>query len=398
MPPAVYLDNHATTPVDPRVLEAMLPWLGPRVGNAGSRSHSFGWAASAAVEDARERVAALLGAEPREIHFTSGATEADNLAIQGICGAHSGVAGQAGRLVASAIEHHAVIETCLAMRPRGFEVAVLPVDGTGRVDPADVASAATPGRTALVAVMAANNEVGTIQPIAEIGRICRDRGVTFLCDAAQAVGRIPVDVRAWKVDLLALSAHKLYGPQGVGVLFVRAGEPRVRLEPLFHGGGQERGVRPGTLNVPGIVGMGAAATASMDDLAEEGPRLGRLRDGLQASLLEGLDGVHVNGHPTERLPGNLNVSFEGIESDALLLACPLLAISTGSACASGTTEPSPVLRAMGVSDALARASVRFGLGRFTTEGDVATAGRTVIAAVRGLRKTAPSCREASGMP
>jgi cysteine desulfurase len=374
---AVYLDHHATTPVDPRVLDAMLPHLGPRFGNAGSRAHAYGWAASEAVETARAKLAGMLGASPREIVFTAGATESDNIAILGTAAVHG-----SGRIVTTAIEHHAVLDTCLSLRERGFDVVVLPVDGHGQVSARDVAEAMDE-RTILVCVMAANNEVGTIQPIAEIGRACRERSVVLLCDAAQAIGRLPVDVEAWSVDMLALSAHKFYGPQGVGALYVRA-RPRVRLLPVMHGGGQEHGLRPGTLNVPGIAGLGRAAELVTEGVEEESARIGALRDRLQARLLA-IEGAHVNGHPTQRLTGNLSIRFDGVEAEALIAALPGLALSTGAACSTGDPKPSGVLLAMGLSAQQARQTLRFGLGRTTTQAEADRAADLVTQAVAQAR-------------
>lgn len=384
----IYLDHHATTPVDPRVREAMLPWLGERFGNAGSKAHAHGWQAAEAVEQARASVARMLGAQPREIVFTAGATESDNLAILGLASGR-----RSGRVITSAIEHHAVLDTCLFLREQGIEVIVLPVDSRGRIGLDDLAAALAEGggdhAPFLVSIMAANNEVGTIQPVAEIGRLCKKHGVVFHCDAAQAIGRLPVDVEEWGVDLLALSGHKFGAPQGVGALHVRARAPRVRLRPLVHGGGQEGGLRPGTLNVPGNVALGAAAECVIADVATDAERIARLRNRLQARLLA-LPGARVNGAESdaERLSGNLSIRFDGIDSEELILACPSLAFSAGAACATGDRAPSAVLLAMGLSPEQARQTIRLGLGRSTTDSDVDAAGEALAAAVTRLRAQA----------
>lgn len=376
----IYLDNHATTATDPAVVEAMLPYFSEKYGNAGSASHAHGWVAAKAVDLAREKLAGLLGVESEEIVFTSGATESNNLAILGIAAAR-GRAG--GRIVTTAVEHRAVLDTAAALKAQGVETVVVGVDEHGRVSP-DAIEAAVDDQTILVSVMAANNEVGTLQPIAEVARVTRARGIPFHCDAAQAVGRIPVDVPALGVDLLSLSAHKFHGPKGVGALYVRR-RPRVALRPVLFGGGQEGGLRPGTTNVPGVVGLGVAAELARAELPEAAARRARLRDELERRLREGIDGLRVNGHPQERLPGNLNVSIPGIDGEELLLALKSLAVSSGSACSSGSTRTSHVLRAMGVPDDAARATLRFGLGRFTTEDDVTTAADVTVAAVQQLR-------------
>ena len=374
----IYLDHHATTPVDPFVRDAVLPWLGERFGNPGSKVHAFGWQAADAVQAAREQVARMLGGEAKEIVLTAGATESNNLAILGC--AHG---RREGRVVTTAVEHHAVLDTCLSLREQGIEVIVLPVDRDGSVDPEDVARAADEG-TFLVSVMAANNEVGTIQPVEEIGRLCKERGILFHCDAAQAIGRLPVDVDAWGADLLALSGHKFCAPQGVGALWVRSRKPRVKLHPLMHGGGQEGGLRPGTTNVPGAVGLGAAAEIVSRQGPQDAARIAGLRDRLQSRLTE-IPGAHVNGHPQRRLCGNLSIRFDGVDSEELILAVPRLAFSAGAACATGDRTPSAVLTAMGLSAEQARATVRLGLGRITTPEDVETAGTLLTEAVARLR-------------
>lgn len=382
----IYLDHHATTPCDPRVLEAMVPWFTERFGNASSATHRFGWEADAAVEDARERLARAIGAaDPREIVFTSGTTESDNLALKGVAWA---AREPGGHLVTSEIEHPAVLDACTALEADGYQVTRLPVDAGGRVDPDDVARAIT-GRTLLVSVMAANSEVGTLQPLAEIGRICGERGVPFHTDAAQWVGKLPCDVEALGVDLLSMCAHKLYGPKGVGLLYVRRRRPRLRLEPLLHGGGHERGLRSGTLPVPLIVGFARAVEICQENLARESERLKALRDRLWEGLREGLPEVRRNGDPTHCLPGNLNVCLPGLEADALIAALKDVALSAGSACASASGEPSHVLTALGLSSADARASLRFGLGRGNTDAEIETVIRRVVEEARALRARGP---------
>ncbi|GIW42280.1 MAG: cysteine desulfurase IscS [Candidatus Binatia bacterium] len=378
----VYMDCHATTPVDPRVFERMVPYFCERFGNASSRNHAYGWEAEEAVENARAQVARLLGAKPREIVFTSGATESDNLAIQGVLGN----ASKTPHIVTVVTEHRAVLDTCRALEKAGrARVTYVPVDRQGVVDPDDVRRAIDRD-TVLVSVMLANNEIGTIAPLAEIGRITRERGVLLHTDAAQAVGKIPVRVDSLGVDLLSLSAHKMYGPKGVGALYVRAG---VRLRPLVYGGGHERGLRSGTLNVPGIVGLGAASELCAAEMQAEAERVSALRDRLFRRLLEALDDVFLNGHPTARLPGNLNVGFRYVEGESLLLALDDVAVSSGAACSSATLEPSHVLRAIGLDEELAQSSLRFGLGRFNTEEDVDYVAERVATEVRRLRALSP---------
>ena len=380
----VYMDYHATTPVDPRVLDAMLPFFREEFGNAASKSHAFGWRAEEAVEAARAEVAKLIGAEAREIVFTSGATESDNLAIKGAAHFYR----EKGRhLVTVATEHKAVLDPMHRFEREGFEVTFLPVGKDGRVDPDQVARAIRPD-TLLVSVMAANNETGTLQPIAEIGRLTRERGVVFHCDAVQAVGKIPFDVEALNVDLASISAHKMYGPKGMGALYVRR-KPRVRLIAEIDGGGHERGHRSGTLNVPGIVGLGAACRLAAAELGEEGPRVLALRERLHRGLEARVELMTVNGGLEHRLPGNLNVSFAYVEGEALMLAVKDVAVSSGSACTSASLEPSYVLRAMGVPDELAHSSIRFGLGRFTTEEEVDYAIDLFAAKVKKLREMSP---------
>jgi cysteine desulfurase len=397
----VYLDHHATTPVDPRVLEAMLPFFTKAFGNPSSRGHVFGWEAEAAVDAARESLAAALGASSKEIVFTSGATEADNLAVFGVARLH---AGSGAHVVTGSTEHPAVLDACRRLEREGFAVTYLaPEKGTGKIPPERVREAIT-DRTVLVSLMYANNEIGTLHDLAAIGSICRERGVLFHTDAVQGFGKVPFDVSAMAVDLASVSAHKIYGPKGVGALYVRARQPRVRLEPLFHGGGQERGVRSGTLNVPGIVGLAKAAEIAVAEMPEESRRLRRLRARLDDGLRSRLDGVGLNGPPLPsigadgslaggveelRLPGNLNVSFSGVDGEALLAGMKDVAVSTGSACTSSSLAPSHVLTEIGVPADLAHASIRFGLGRGTTEEEVDFAVETAVRAVHRLREKSP---------
>ena len=380
----IYMDYHATTPMDPRVLEAMLPYFTTEFGNAASKSHVFGWRAEEAVEAAREEVACLVGATAKEIVWTSGATESDNLAIKG---AARFLSGKGKHLVTCKTEHKAVLDSMHALERLGFEVTFLDVERDGRLDPARVAAALRPD-TLLVSVMHANNETGVVHPIAEIGAITRARGVLFHCDAVQSAGKIPFDVEAAKVDLASLSAHKMYGPKGVGALYVRR-KPRVRLVAEMDGGGHERGFRSGTLNVPGIVGFGKAAVLARAEREAEGARVLALREKLRKGILAELDLVTLNGSLEDRLPGNLNLSFAYVEGEALMMAVKDVAVSSGSACTSASLEPSYVLRAMGVTDDLAHSSIRFGLGRFTTEDEVAYVVRLVAEKVRKLREMSP---------
>ncbi|HVN04436.1 MAG TPA: IscS subfamily cysteine desulfurase [Bryobacteraceae bacterium] len=380
----IYLDHHATTPLDPRVLEAMMPYLTDRFGNAASRNHRFGWEAEEAVDAARRKIAALIGGSPQEIVFTSGATEADNLAIKGVAAAR---AGRGDHVVTCAIEHKAVLDTCRKLEQQGWRVTYVPVGSDGMVDP-DAVAAAIGERTVLVSVMYANNEVGTIQPVKEIGRICRARGVPFHSDAVQAVGKVPVDVDADHIDLLSISAHKMYGPKGVGALYVRR-QPRVEVTAQMDGGGHERGRRSGTLNVPGIVGLGEACAICRREMRDEGARLGRLRDRLRAALEAGIGDVSVNGTMDRRLPHNLNICFRGVEAESLMMGMNDVAVSSGSACTSAAIEPSYVLKAMGMPDEVAYSSIRFGLGRFNTGEEIDRAARRITEVAGKLRELSP---------
>jgi cysteine desulfurase len=378
----IYLDHHATTPLDPRVLDAMMPYLTGKFGNAASRNHKFGWDAEQAVEESRKKIARLIGASPGEIVFTSGATESNNLAIKGVAEAY---AGKGDHVITCAIEHKAVLDVCGGLERRGARVTRLPVGRDGLVDPGAVETAIGE-RTVLVSIMYANNEVGTLQPVAEIGRICREHGVPFHCDAAQAVGKAPVNVDTDHIDLLSISAHKMYGPKGVGALYVRRHDPRVQVAAQMDGGGHERGMRSGTLNVPGIAGLGEACAICAREMDEESPRLRRLRDRLRAKLEAALDEVCVNGDMERRLPHNLNMTFAHVEAESLMMGMSGVAVSIGSACTSASMEPSYVLKAMGVADDAAHCSIRFGLGRFNTEEEVDGAAASVIETVKKLRE------------
>ena len=382
----VYMDNHATTRLDPRVLEAMLPYFTEKFGNAASRNHSFGWEAEEAVDKARNQIAALVGATSKNIIFTSGATESDNLAIKGVVEFYK---EKGNHIITCVTEHKAVLDSCRALERAGkATVTYLPVDKFGMVDPDAVRKAIT-DKTVLITIMWANNEIGTIHPIAEIGKIAKEKGIIFHCDAVQAIGKVPVDFEKAGVDLGSITAHKLYGPKGIGAIYVRSKGPRVRLTPMVDGGGHERGMRSGTLNVPGIVGLGAACELAGKEMPEESQRLIQLRSQLQAGLFERLDEIYVNGHPTERLPGNLNVSFAYVEGESLLMGINDIAVSSGSACTSATLEPSYVIRALGIDDELAHSSIRFGLGRFNTEEEVDYVTDRVSKEVKRLRDMSP---------
>jgi cysteine desulfurase len=382
----IYMDYHATTPVDPRVVEAMLPYFNEKFGNAASRSHSFGWTAEEAVSVARERVAALIGAQsPKEIVFTSGATESDNLALKGVAEFYK---EKGNHIVTTVIEHKAILDTCKRLQKEGFEVTYVGVGADGRVDPDDIARAITE-KTILVSVMLANNEVGTVQPLAEIGKITRARGVLLHSDAVQGIGKVPFDVTAMNVDLASITAHKMYGPKGVGALYVRRSKPRVRVAAQMDGGGHEFGVRSGTLNVPGIVGLGKASEIMLREGAEESARILALREKLRARFVRELDEVRLNGSLEHRLPGNLNMSFNFVEGEAMMMAIKDVAVSSGSACTSASLEPSYVLHAMGIGDDLAHSSIRFGLGRYTTEEEVDFVADLVVGKVKKLRDMSP---------
>jgi cysteine desulfurase len=381
----IYLDNNATTAMDPRVLEVMLPYFTQVYGNAASRNHGFGWAAETAVEKAREQIAALIGGSSKEIVFTSGATESNNLAIKGAAHFYK---DKGTHIITSKIEHKAVIDSCRALEMEGFRVTYLTPDKEGVISAAAV-EAAMADDTILVTIMAANNEIGTVNPIGEIGALCRKKGVLFHTDAVQAVGKVDVDVGAMNIDLLSITAHKMYGPKGVGALYVRR-KPRVRLVPLIDGGGHERGLRSGTLNVPGIVGFGEAAAIATAEMADEAKRLTALRDRLLKKLQAGVEQVFVNGSMAHRLPGNLNVSFAYIEGESMLMAInKSVAVSSGSACTSASLEPSYVLRALGVGDDLAHSSLRFGIGRFNTEAEIDQVAELVVRSANRLRELSP---------
>lgn len=395
----IYMDNHATTPVDPRVLEAMLPYFTEVYGNAASRTHGFGWEAEKAVDTAREQVARLIGARAKDIVFTSGATESDNLAIKGVVEFYR---DKGNHVITQVTEHKAVLDSCRALERKGLAtVTYLPVDKYGLIDLDQLRDAIT-DKTVLISIMWANNEIGTIQPIAEIGTIAREKGVLFHTDAVQGVGHLPLDVDAMHVDILSLTAHKLYGPKGVGAIYVRSKGPRVRLAPIIDGGGHERGMRSGTLNVPGIVGLGAACEIARESMADEAQRILGLRERLHEAITKELDEVYLNGHPVHRLPGNLNLSFAFVEGESLLMGLngsvhPIaaassmapIAVSSGSACTSATLEPSYVLKALGVGDDLAHTSIRFGLGRFNTVEDVDYVAERVVREVKRLRDLSP---------
>lgn len=381
----IYLDYHATTPVDERVLEAMLPYFREHFGNAASRNHSFGWVAEEAVEKARKQIASLINATPKEIVFTSGATESNNLAIKGVAEMY----GEKGNhIITAATEHKAVLDTCKRLEKRGYRVTYLPVRPDGLIDLDQLRDSIT-DKTILVSIMYGNNEIGTVQDIRTIGQICHEKGVLFHTDATQAVGKIPVDVIADNIDLLSCSAHKMYGPKGVGALYVRRKNPRVQLTAQMDGGGHERGMRSGTLNVPGIVGFGKAAELCQQLMPEEMPRIRKMRDRLKDGILAQLDEVYINGTMERRLPHNLNMSFAYVEGESLLMGINDIAVSSGSACTSATLEPSYVLKALGAGDDLAHSSIRFGLGRFTTDEEIDYAIGKVVEVVRKLRELSP---------
>jgi cysteine desulfurase len=381
----VYMDNHATTPVDPRVLDAMLPYFREKFGNSASRNHSFGWTAEEAVENARGQVARLINATPKEIIITSGATESDNLAIKGVAEMYR---EKGNHIITQVTEHKAVLDTCKRMEKYGYEVTYLPVQKDGRINLDELRHAITP-KTILISIMYANNEIGVVQPIAEIGKIAKEKGVLFHVDGVQAAGKIPVDVQKDNIDLLAISAHKMYGPKGVGALYVRRRNPRVQLAAVIDGGGHERGMRSGTLNVPGIVGLGKAAELCQIEMPVESVRMRALRDRLKDGLFARLDELYINGSMEHRLPNNLNVSFAFVEGESLLMGINDIAVSSGSACTSATLEPSYVLKALGVGEDLAHTSIRFGLGRFNTQDDVDYVVDRVSEVVIRLRELSP---------
>jgi cysteine desulfurase len=381
----IYMDNHATTRADPRVVEAMLPFFSEHYGNAASKNHVFGWDAEQAVKSARQQIADLIGAAPREIIFTSGATESNNLAVKGAAQANR---PQGNHIVTVVTEHKAVLDPCRRLERDGWRVTYVLVDECGLIN-LDELEAALSEQTVLVSVMAANNEIGVLQPIRDIGRLCKNRGVLFHTDAAQAAGKVPIDVEEMGIDLLSLSAHKMYGPKGVGALYVRRRDPYVRLEPLLDGGGHEHGLRSGTLPVPLIIGFGRACALCKSEMATEADRLGGMRDRLRRGIIEQLDEVRLNGHPTQRLPGNLNLSFAGVRAEALLVSMKDVAVSSGSACTSAQAAPSHVLKALGLPDDLVDASLRFGLGRFNTEEEVDYVIGEVVGQVHRLRAQSP---------
>jgi len=389
----IYMDYHATTPVDKRVLEAMLPTFGESFGNASSRNHSFGWEAERLVEKAREQAASLIGAEPEEIVFTSGATESINLALKGVAYMYR----ERGRhIITSVTEHKAVLDSAKSLEREGFEVTYLPVEKDGRLS-LDLFQKTIQKNTILVAIMHGNNEVGTLQPVEEIGHITREKGVLFFCDAAQTIGKIPFDVNQFNVDLTCVSGHKIYGPKGVGMLYVRRKKPRVRLAPIIDGGGHERGLRSGTLNVSGIVGLGKACELAGEAMEEEARRIRTLRDRLLKRITENLDEVYVNGGMENRLPNNLSLSFRYVEGESLLSGVgEEIAVSSGSACTSATLEPSYVLKSLGVGEDLLHTSIRFGLGRFTTEEEVDYTAKRVVETVKSLRSLSPLYAMAKG--
>jgi len=381
----VYMDNHATTPVDPRVLDAMMPYFTEKFGNAASRNHSFGWAGEEGVENARAQVAKLINASPKEIIFTSGATESNNLAIKGVAEMYR---EKGNHIITQVTEHKAVLDTCKRLEKYGYEVTYLPVEKDGRINLDDLRRAITP-KTILISIMYANNEIGVIQPIEEIGKIAKEKGVFFHVDGVQAAGKIPIDVQRDGIDLLSISAHKLYGPKGVGALYVRRKNPRVQLSAIIDGGGHERGMRSGTLNVTGIVGLGKACEICQQEMVAETKKLSALRDRLKNALMGQLDECFINGSMEHRLPHNINISFAFVEGESLLMGINDIAVSSGSACTSATLEPSYVLKALGVGEDLAHTSIRFGLGRFNTEEEVDYVVSRVAETVNRLRELSP---------
>ena len=381
----IYFDNHATTQVDPRVVDQMLPYFNEKFGNSASRNHAFGWAAEEGVEEARAQVAQLINATPKEIVITSGATESDNLALKGVAAMYR---EKGNHIITQVTEHKAVLDTCKRLEKEGYEVTYLPVEKDGRINLDDLRRAITP-KTILISIMYANNEIGVIQPVAEIGKIAKEKGIFFHVDGVQAIGKIPVDVQKDGIDLLSISAHKLYGPKGVGALYVRRKNPRVQLTAIIDGGGHERGMRSGTLNVPGIVGLGKACDLCRQEMAEESARLSGLRDRLKNGIMGKLDETYINGSIEHRLPHNINISFAYVEGESLLMGINDIAVSSGSACTSATLEPSYVLKALGVGEDLAHTSIRFGLGRFNTVEEVDYVTNRVVETVERLRELSP---------
>jgi cysteine desulfurase len=381
----IYMDNHATTPVDPRVVDAMMPYFTEKFGNAASRNHEFGWKAEEAVENARAQIARLINATPKEIVFTSGATESTNLAIKGAAEMYR---EKGNHIITQVTEHKATLDTCKRLEKYGYEVTYLPVEKDGRINLDDLRRAITP-KTILISIMYANNEIGVVQPVAEIGKIAKEKGVFFHSDGVQAVGKIPVDVQKDGIDLLSISGHKIYGPKGVGALYVRRKNPRVQLSAIIDGGGHERGMRSGTLNVPGIVGLGKACEICMNEMAQESEKLRRMRERLKDSIMSRLDETFINGSMVHRLPHNINISFAFVEGESLLMGINDIAVSSGSACTSATLEPSYVLKALGVGEDLAHTSIRFGLGRFNTDEEVDYVADRVVETVTRLRELSP---------
>ena len=381
----IYMDNHATTPVDPRVLDTMLPYFHEKFGNAASRNHEFGWVAEEAVENARGQIARLINATPKEIIFTSGATESTNLAIKGVAEMYR---EKGNHIITQVTEHKATLDTCKRLEKYGYEVTYLPVEKDGRINLDDLRRAITP-KTILISIMYANNEIGVLQPVEEVGKIAKEKGIFFHVDAVQAVGKVPVDVQKDGIDLMSISAHKIYGPKGVGALYVRRKNPRVQLAAIIDGGGHERGMRSGTLNVPGIVGLGKACEICQKEMAAEDARLRGLRERLKNKIFTELDEVFINGSMEHRLPNNINISFAYVEGESLLMGINDVAVSSGSACTSATLEPSYVLKALGVGEDLAHTSIRFGLGRFNTEEEVEYVANRVIDTVKRLRELSP---------
>ena len=382
----IFLDNHSTTPMDPRVLDTMLPYFCEKFGNAASRNHAFGWEAEEAVENARKQIAKLIHADPKELVFTSGATESDNLALKGVLEMYR---EKGDHIITSSTEHRAVLDTAKTLEAkRGVKVTYLPVDKNGMVNPDDVKNAITE-KTILISIMLANNEIGTINPVKEIGKIAKEKGILFHCDATQGVGKIPVNVQEMGIDLMSFTSHKIYGHKGVGALYVRKKAPRVRIAPQMDGGGHERGMRSGTLPVPLIVGFGKACELCEQEMPAEASRLAAMRDRLQAGIMNVMEEVYLNGHPTQRLPHNLNISFAYVEGESMLMGLKEIALSSGSACTSATLEPSYVLRALGVGSDLAHSSIRFGVGRFNTNDEIDYTIKRIIEVVTKLREMSP---------